>query len=132
MYLDKYKALAFQSPIGNIIAQKVAQEWDSWIKLLEKNNIPKIFKKCGYTKPLECCPKDIYAAAIWGYGVSGWIEGQRDPLDFCCKIFFSGHKISTMNTSGLLVMNKTPIWFYLLDQWLEKLCRDLLSQIQKN
>lgn len=130
MYLDKYKALAYQSPLGKILSLKVEQDWDSWIFLLEKNNIPTIFKNLGYPKPPECCPRDIYAAAIWGYGVSGWLEGQKVPMDFCVKNFFTGGSYNK-NTAQYKYVNNTPLWFYLLDQWLEKQCSDILSLHEK-
>lgn len=129
MYMDKYKALAYQSPIGKIIALKVKQDWDSWVKLLERNKIPETFNQLGYAKDAASCAEDIYAAAIWGYGVSNWLEGQKDPMNFCVKNFFKGAPNGPMKQ--LKYSNNTPIWFYLLDQWLESLCRDILSLTEK-
>lgn len=129
MYMDKYKALAFQSPLGKILTLKVEANWNDWINLLERNNIPQTFKRLGYTKDAACCPEDIYAAAIWGYGVSNWLEGQKDPADFCAKNFFKGNRKA--DSGQLRYVNNTPIWFYLLDQWLESLCRDILSLTEK-
>lgn len=129
MYLDKYKALAYQSPLGQIITLKVKHDWNSWVDLLKRNNIPKTFKRLGYAKSEECCAEDIYAAAIWGYGVSNWLEGQNDPMNFCVKNFFKGAQ--NQKVQQLKYTNNTPIWFYLLDQWLESECRDILSLTEK-
>ena len=134
MYMDKYKALAFQSPYGKLLDAKVKQNWNQWLIILDRNNIHKIFCNYGYTHSRESCASDIYAAAIWGYGVSGWVEGQNGPERFCIANFFSGRTDSYLKR--FRGMNGTPLWFYLLDQWLESLCRDLCNDIlslsQKN
>lgn len=133
MYTDKYKALAFQSPYGKLLDAKVKQNWNQWLIILDKNNIHRIFCNYGYTHSRESCASDIYAAAIWGYGVSNWLEGQNDPEDYSVKFFFKGH--ADMNLRRFRGPNNTPLWFYLLDSWLESLWeglrRDYLSLGQK-
>lgn len=134
MFYDKYKALAYQSPLGVLLDAKAKQQWDSWEDLIARNHIFTVFKRYGYSGTLKSCAEDIYTAAIWGYGVSGWIEGQNGPERFCIANFFSGRTDSYLKR--FRGMNGTPLWFYLLDQWLESLCRDLCNDIlslsQKN
>lgn len=125
MYLNKYKHLAVQSPLGLLINLKAETDWDSWINLLQKNRIIDQLQRRGYQGTLEDCAVDIYAAAIWGYGVSDWKEGQKDPSDFIVKNFFKGRRYS--NDMLLIGPGGTPLCFYLLDVWLESLCQDIIK-----
>lgn len=134
MYRDKYIALAYKTPYGLLLQEKIDNEWTQWESLVSKYKIYDTLVAGGYTRSRECCPGDIYAAALWGYGVSDCKEGQKDPIDFLCKKFF---------TSDLGV--RQPIFhsvrgmtlpFFLLDEWLERLSRalgrDILSLTDKN
>lgn len=127
MNKDKYVALAYQNPYGVLLQEKVTSCWDSWKKLIETQGIYKTFCRYGYTESLERCAQDIYAAAIWGYGVSNWIEGQKDPEEFSRLNFFHGCQDKYL--ARFRGPNNIPTWFYLLDNWLENLCLELSQDI---
>lgn len=134
MYKDKYIALAYKTPYGLLLQEKIDSSWKQWESMLTQYKIYETLVKNGYTRPRECCPGDIYAAALWGYGVSNCKEGQKDPVEFLCEKFFTGDSDSKRPVFRSVRGMSLP--FFLLDEWLERLSRslgkDILSLTDKN
>lgn len=97
---EKYRALTGGSPQGRTLQMLVDQNWEQWLKIVEhapwlrnwsqsklhaKNQ--KV-EKASYTLPSgEVVPSHeyrqhriasaIYAEAVWGYGMTGWLRGKH-------------------------------------------------------
>ena len=101
--LEKYKELAYGSPRGATLAQIVDERWIQWLKIVDDapwlRNWNKSLLLADYRRSLgfdSCLLKgstplgrvlvdgelghqariaySIYAEAVWGYGVLGWLD----------------------------------------------------------
>lgn len=125
MYTDKYKAIAWHSPVGNALEKLVKEHWQEWITIVENSGIYKKYKRMNFSGVPDSCAYSIYIDALWGYGAQGWEIGSKDPVNYVLNKYQNQLKIprDTAIKFNLIGPENTPIEFWYLDQWLESLCK---------
>lgn len=123
----KYVALAYGSPAGVELARLVEAKWPDWVRLVEEArwrvNWPK-------NKPSEEVAKTVYASAVWGFGISGWLrEGhpteKRDMMRPLANARYEDQDIANSPAASMIHPEMRelgmPVEFGDLDIWLETL-----------
>ena len=155
--VEKYIALAYQQPKGQLLQQLVELHWEDWCDIVLRAPWKTYWKKSKYWKQQNVTPSDllctvggcgsvpltVFSAAVWGFGVEEWLKktgrAKRAPL-------YEILRLQGVNEPRLIAQRKNmldekllrgcgmqlPSEFGDLDRWLEPLwqqvCRSSSSK----
>lgn len=151
----KYEALGFQRPAGLQLLKMVEDSWLDWIVLVEKAFWINWWGSSSYVEqlPYGRTPQGrivnksskysnvalrIFTTAVWGYGIVGWLRGQKIETE--TKAESNAEKLMHSLRGDSVNLNKfdRQIFFDLgiyvpteigtLDRWLEPLWRKAKDQ----
>lgn len=110
--MDKYSALALQSPLGLVLQALVDKNWYSWVQIVDKMFYPKYVDK-GYTGSAEGLARIIYSAVVWHHGFEQIVSPLSSQQLFDCVFGADGR---------VKASSRTALEYVFLDRWLERLC----------
>lgn len=151
---EKYVALACQQPRGLLLQRQVELNWREWCKIVaiapwlrywRRSNAIK--EQCVTPADLRCLehgcgnvPLAIYSAAVWGFGLEGWLKPNKSTIHDAVKAL---NRLQNVHTStshrsrtfmwdaklyrecGLMI----PPELGDLDRWLEPMWQEALSEV---
>ena len=148
--IEKYVALACQQPRGLLLQQMVEEHWSDWCRVVAKAPWLRYWKRSDAIKEQCVTPADllcleygcgnvplaIYSAAVWGFGLEGWLKPSKSTVHDAVKEL---SKLQNINTPASH-RNRTFMWddkLYRgcglmippelgdLDRWLEPMWRQV-------
>lgn len=140
---EKYVALAMGTTNGKILSSLVTEQWYSWLDIVENaiwltnwihsdiyeyNDdyyvcVPSGTDVISHKWRRAKIASTIYASAVWGYGLSGWLRKHdyNSPLYTILKAQ-NNTSIYRNNVCDPYIQNiKIPWEYSTLDKWLEPL-----------
>jgi hypothetical protein len=123
--MDKYSALALQSPLGLVLQALVDKNWYSWVQIVDKMFYPKYVDK-GYTGSAEGLARIIYSAVVWHHGFEQIVSPLSSQQLFDCVFGADGVGADADADAGgagrVKASSRTALEYVFLDRWLERLC----------
>lgn len=128
--MDKYSALALQSPMGLVLQALVDKDWCSWVQTVDKMFYSKYVDK-GYGGSAEGLARIIYSAVVWHHGFEQIVPPLSSQQLFDCVFGADGadgdgSAGSLSDSNGRVkaggASSRTALEYVFLDRWLERLC----------
>lgn len=125
--MDKYSALALQSPMGLVLQALVDKDWYSWVQTVDKMFYSKYVDK-GYGGSAEGLARIIYSAVVWHHGFEQIVSPLSSQQLFDCVFGAGGaggagagaEDDGRVKAGG--ASSRTALEYVFLDRWLERLC----------
>ena len=124
--MDKYSALALQSPMGLVLQALVDKDWYSWVQTVDKKFYSKYVDK-GYGGSAEGLARIIYSAVVWHHGFEQIVSPLSSQQLFDCVFGVGADGAGSLSDSDGRVKaggasSRTALEYVFLDRWLERLC----------
>ena len=96
--MDKYSALALQSPLGLVLQALVDKNWYSWVQIVDKMFYSKYVDK-GYTGSAEGLARIIYSTVVWHHGFEQIVSPLSSQQLFDCVFGVDGRVKASSRTA---------------------------------
>lgn len=170
--LTKYKELAYRSPRGTRLSALVEERWSDWLQIVDEapwlsswRRSPHIVRNSyeGHPAPPMTpfgAPVEFghqayialytYVAAVWGYGILGWLSnpgksmgeiGVNTQSSHALKAIYELQGVKHCNSTRTYLLDDSiyrgtgfivPCEFGDLDRWLEPMWFEVCQEFQAN